>query len=93
MGSGVDCTPRLRHGIRDSRLLLQPRGGCAAAPGRVLTVANEIGRAKGVGLVHSVIVALSVHGRIGVGILCRGWANLDPAWTASLVPVGLWPPI
>jgi hypothetical protein len=41
-------------------------------------------------LATTAVVAVLVHGWVGVGVLRRGWVNLDLLWTAALVAVGVW---
>jgi hypothetical protein len=41
-------------------------------------------------LATTAVVAVLVHDWVGVGVLRRGWVNLDLLWTAALVAVGVW---
>jgi hypothetical protein len=41
-------------------------------------------------LATTAAVAVAVHDWVGVGVLRRGWVNLDLLWTAALVAVGVW---
>jgi hypothetical protein len=41
-------------------------------------------------LVTTAVVAVVVYDWVGVGVLRRGWVNLDLVWTAALVAVGVW---
>lgn len=68
--------------------------GAICGPGMV---AGPLGRALAAVAVHSLamlattaVVAVLVHDWVGVGILRRGWINLDLVWTAALVAVGVW---
>ena len=36
------------------------------------------------------IVAVLVYDWVGVGVLRKGWVNLDLLWLAALVAVGVW---
>ncbi len=73
--------------------LLAPLGAICG-PGMVVA---PLGRALAAVAVHSAamlattaVVAVLVHDWLGVGILRRGWVNLDLLWSASLVVVGIW---
>ena len=41
-------------------------------------------------LATTAAVALLVYDWVGVGVLRKGWVNLDLVWTAALVAVGVW---
>ena len=41
-------------------------------------------------LATTAVVAVLVYDWVGVGVLRRGWVNLDLVWTAALVAVGVW---
>lgn len=41
-------------------------------------------------LATTAVVAILVYDWVGVGVLRRGWVNLDLLWTGALVAVGLW---
>jgi hypothetical protein len=68
----------------------------AAAPGGALTASGSIAISLGAVAVHTLAlvvvtgaVALMVYEWLGVGILRRGWINLDLLWTVALVATGL----
>ena len=41
-------------------------------------------------LATTAVIAVLVYDWIGVGVLRRGWVNLDLLWTGALVFVGVW---
>jgi hypothetical protein len=41
-------------------------------------------------LATTAIVAVLVYEWVGLGVLRKGWVNLDLVWTAALVAVGVW---
>jgi hypothetical protein len=41
-------------------------------------------------LVTTAVVAVLVYDWVGVGVLRKGWVNVDRLWTAALVAVGVW---
>jgi hypothetical protein len=41
-------------------------------------------------LATTAAVAVLVYDRLGVGVLRRGWVNVDLLWTAALAAMGLW---
>ena len=58
---------------------------------------TTLGQALGAVAVHGVgmlattaLVAVLVYDWVGVGVLRRGWINLDLVWTAALLAVGVW---
>ena len=59
--------------------------------------AATVGQALAAVTVHSLAmlattaaVAVLVYDWVGVGVLRKGWVNLDLVWTAALVAVGVW---
>lgn len=56
-------------------------GSPAATPGHALAAAM---------LATTAVVAVLVYDWVGVGVLRRGWVNLDLLWTAALMAVGVW---
>ena len=59
--------------------------------------AATVGQALAAVAVHSLamlattaVVAVLVYDWVGVGVLRKGWVNLDLLWTAALVAVGVW---
>ena len=77
--------------------LLAPVGAMAGAHDHHHMGPDGIGPALAAVAVHSLAmlattgaVALLVYAWVGVGVLRRGWINLDLLWTAALVVVGLW---
>ena len=68
--------------------------GAICGPG---DVAGPLGRSLAAVALHSLVmlgmtaaVAVLVYEWVGVGILRKGWVNLDLLWTAALVAVGVW---
>lgn len=58
-------------------------------------LARNAGLALGVALLHTAAmigsggaIALAVHRWLGLGVLSRGWVNLESVWALSLVGVG-----
>jgi hypothetical protein len=78
--------------------LLAPVGAMAAGVhAHHRMAAAPLGPALAAVAVHSVAmlattaaVAVVVYGWVGVGVLRRGWVNVDLVWTAALVAVGVW---
>jgi hypothetical protein len=80
--------------------LLAPVGAMAADGAHTRhggTAAGTLGPALAAVAVHSLAmlattaaVAVAVYGWVGVGVLRRGWVNVDLVWTAALVAVGVW---
>lgn len=62
-------------------------GGPAAGLGQALAAVAVHSAAM---LATTATVAVLVYDWVGVGILRRGWLNLDRLWTAALVAVGVW---
>jgi hypothetical protein len=40
--------------------------------------------------VTTAVAAVLVYDWVGVGVLRKGWVNVDRLWTAALVAVGVW---
>ena len=77
--------------------LLGPVGSMGGMHDHHAMTMDGLGPALAAVAVHSVAmlattatVALLVYAWVGVGILRRGWINLDLLWSAALVAVGLW---
>jgi hypothetical protein len=77
--------------------LLAPVGATGGMHGHHGRAAGPLGPALAAVVVHSLamlattgLVALLVYIWVGVGILRRGWVNLDLLWTAALVVAGVW---
>ena len=77
--------------------LLGPVGAMGGMHDHHAMAMDGLGHALAAVAVHSVAmlattatVALLVYAWVGVGILRRGWINLDLLWSAALVAVGLW---
>jgi hypothetical protein len=62
-------------------------GSPAATLGQALAAVTVHGLAM---LATTAAVALLVYDWVGVGVLRKGWVNLDLLWTAALVAVGVW---
>ena len=62
-------------------------GGPTAAIGQALAA---VAVHSGAMLATTGLVAVLVYDWVGVGVLRRGWVNLDLLWTAALAGVGVW---
>ena len=80
------------HGV--GLMPIPPPGPIGVAAGRTTTATTPVTwppcSAKRM-LAAIGLVALVVYGWISVGLLRRGWVNLDRLWTAPSVAVGVWP--
>jgi hypothetical protein len=80
--------------------LLAPIGampGMGDMPGHHAMVVDALLPALAAVAIHSLamlattaVIAVLVYDWIGVGVLRRGWVNLDLLWTGALVFVGVW---
>jgi hypothetical protein len=68
--------------------------GAICGPGNI---AGPLGLSVAAVALHSLVmltmtaaIAVLVYEWVGVGILRKGWINLDLLWTAALVAVGIW---
>ena len=76
---------------------LAPVGAMAGMHSHHGMAASPLGPALAAVAVHSLamlattgLVAVLVYEWVGVGVLRRGWVNVDLVWTAALVAVGVW---
>jgi hypothetical protein len=60
----------------------------ALAPGWSATALHTIGY-----LAVTMLAAVLVYERVGVGVLRRAWINLDLLWAAALIATGLITPL
>ena len=86
-GAGLMLIPLLAPlGVTDGAHA-HHHGDPAAAVGQALAAVAVHSLAM---LATTAVVAVLVYDWVGVGVLRKGWVNLDLLWTAALVAVGVW---
>ena len=91
---GAESYDPVRHGRRTA---CDPRTD-ASHPATLM--ARNVGTAGLVSLVHTVAMviaggamALSAYAWLGLTLIARSWVNLDLAWAASLILIGVIAPV
>ena len=89
-GAGLMLIPLLGPlGVTDGAAAAHQHGH-GAATGSLGQALAAVAVHSGAMLATGALVALLVYDWVGVGVLRRGWVNLDLLWSAALVAVGLW---